>query len=610
MSDMGLHRSGVTGQIGYQVPQNSLGGGYGPPSSATGGVATTVGAGQGRRRLSMNELHLVLMDGGNQMPPTASTRGHRVSFDGGIPVQQQVQIRQQQPPIASGGPMQQQYPYPQPGPSQVQQGGGGQTHPQMAPLPSPGQGPGPVSATTTIVSAPPPLPPNSMTTPTSTGVQNGYYPPTAMAGQIQGYPPPPPGVMSTPGVISAPQQQPYSMQNSGANVPNSVMAPYATTTTNTSPSRGSGTRGRGDPVPYAIVGVSKTTSPRHHHTQPGQTGQTGTRTSPGSMGRGGTGGGGAAVLSKLPTSPSRQASVPQSSTGFGGNRPREVVTVSSPSYHQAMSSGGYYDQLPPSQRPVASQHNAAYYQPQGNTAAVMAAPPPTKYTNLQLHQQYRQQYMRLQNQGSKTTPYHVQSGGGGGSSSRPTIQQYQEYALYQQKQQKERPPVAVKKSPPKYHHSHSQPHPHGHSQHSPHRHHNNTGHSPSHTHTAYQAPIMHRQQYQQPNNVSANVASAITSPQGSGRPLHVQMNDTSGPELVPKPNTGTPSSRGRQFESESTQPYDVLPTEGDSSTNLDGSLVSVTDELDRFTEEMSKALEQFDSLLQPQTSKPITHTSI
>ena len=88
----------------------------------------------------------------------------------------------------------------------------------------------------------------------------------------------------------------------------------------------------------------------------------------------------------------------------------------------------------------------------------------------------------------------------------------------------------------------------------------------------------------------------------------MQVNDTSvvggqgRGELVPRRNQSS------QFQPQSAQAYDTLPVENDSFTvdTLDGSLASVTDELDRFTEEMSKALEQFDSLLQPQTSKPIT----
>ena len=618
MSDMGLQRTGVTGQMGYPTGQSSLGGGgggggYGPPS---GGVAM-VGAGQGKRRLSMNEMHLVSMDGAGNIrqmpPPTAANRPHRMSFDGGIPIQQQQQaqhFQQQQSPVTNNGPVQQYQPYPQP-PDPSQGGGGRQTHQQMPPPPSQG----PAAPNTATVNAPLPLPPDSMATmPTSA---NGYYPPTATAGQIQGYPPVPPGVMSSPavmsapqsnpGVISASQQQQYPMQGgvSGVNVPNSSMAPHIN---NSSPARSTGARNRGDPLPYATVGVSNT-SPPHYHNQSGQTGQTGIRTSPG---RGGTGGGGAAVLSKLPTSPSRQASMTHSSTG---NRPREVVTVSS----SATSGHSYYDQLPPhrsrnmpQQQPVVGGAYASY-QSQGNVscAALMAAPPPTKFTNLQLHQQYHQQYMRLQKEGSKTTPYHVTTSG------RPTIQQYQEY---QQKQQRERPPVAPKKSPPKHHHSsHSQPHPHGQSlQYSPHHQHTNSGHPhpSSHAHSVGQAlhlggvPIMHRQQYQ-PNNAAS---SATSSP---GRPLQVQVNDTSadGGDLAPKSNTGTTqqqisSPQGRQFEPQSTQAYDTLPAESDSLTNLDGSLVSVTDELDRFTEEMSRALEQFDSLLQPQTSKPLKQSSL
>ena len=624
MSDMGLQRTGLTSQTGYQ----GGGGGYGPPS---GGMAA-VRAGQGKRRLSMNEMHLLSMDGvgggsGNiirQMPPqatsAASNRPQRMSFDGGIPAHQQAQyFQQQKSPVMTNGPYQ---PYPQqPGPPS--QGGAGQIHQEGMPLP-PGQGPaGPIT-----VSAPLPPQPNSSMAVTPTSA-NGYYPPTATAGQIQGYPPPPPGVMSTPrvmsgpqsnpGVISAPrQQQQYSMRDgiSGASVPISSVAPNVNATT--SPTRSTGTRKNGDPLPYATVQVSETSPPHHHNHQAGQTSQTGgTRTSPG---RGGTGKGGAAVLSKLPTSPSRQASVTHSSTG---NRPREVVTVSSPS---AVSGRSPYDQMPTQksrnsgmlqQQPMVG---GAYpsYQPQGNVscAPLMAAPPPTKFTNLQLHQQYHQQYMRLHKQGSKTTPVHVPTSG------RPTIQQYQEY---QQKQQRERPPVAPKKSPPKQHQSsHSQPHPHaGHGQslqYSPHHQHNRTNHAPSHTHQGPQLgdmPILHRQQYQ-PNNAAS---SANSSP---SRPLHVQVNDTCANnrgELVPKSNTDggarphhdqqqISSPQGKQFAPQSTQAYDTLPAESDSLTNLDGSLVSVTDELDRFTEEMSKALEQFDSLLQPQTSKPLKQSAL
>ena len=606
MSDMGLQRTGVTSQTGYQMGQNSLsggGGGYGAPS---GGVAA-IGARQGKRRVSMNEMHLVSMDGfrggsSNQVPPhTAASRPQRKSFDGGVPIQHQhpAQSPQRQQSPMTNGPVQQQYqPYPQSGgPSQA---GGGQTHQQMPP---PSQGPaGPIMSTTTV-SAPLPLPPNSMAmTPTSAGAQNGYYPPTATAGQIQGYPPPPPGVMSTPavmsapqsnpGVISAPQQHQYPVQGG---VSGAVSSHVNTMTTYSS----SGTRKRGDPLPYATVNVSKT-SPQHHHNRPGQTGQTGTRTSPGSMGRGGTGGGGAAVLSKLPTSPSRQASVTHSSTG---NRPREVVTVSSP----ATGGGSYhYDQLPPQRsRNMAQQPmmGGGYpgYQPQGNISCstMMAAPPPTKFTNMQLHQQYHQQYMKLQKQGSKISPYHVPTGGGG---TRPTIQQYQEYAQYQEKQQREQPPVAPKKSPPKHHQhsSQSQPHPHGQS----------LQYSPHHSTGQGGMPIIHHCQQYQPNN-AAN--STNSSP---GRPLHVQVNDTNAreSELIPKPNSTQQqqisSPHGKQFEPQSTQAYDTLPAESDSLTNLDGSLVSVTDELDRFTEEMSKALEQFDSLLQPQTSEPLKHSAL
>ena len=606
MSDMGLQRTGLTNQTGYQ----GGGGGYGPPS---GGVAA-VGAGQGKRRLSMNEMHLMSMDGvgggsGNiirQMPPQATSaannRPQRMSFDGGIPAHQQAQyFQQQKSPVVTNGPMQQYQPYPQP-PGPPSQGGAGQIHQEGMPLP-PSQGPaGPITMSTTL----PPQPNSSMTvTPTSA---NGYYPPTATAGQIQGYPPPPPGVVSTPrvmsapqsnpGVISAPQQQQYPMQDgvSGASAPNS------------SNNVSTGTRKHGDPLPYATVQVSETSPPHHHNHQAGQTSQTsGTRTSPG---RGGTGRGGEAVLSKLPTSPSRQASVTHSSTG---NRPREVITVSSPS---AVSGRSPYDQLPtqwsrnngmPQQQPMVG---GAYpsYQLQGNAscAPLMAAPPPTKFTNLQLHQQYHQQYMRLQKQGSKTTPYHVPTSG------RPTIQQYQEY---QQKQQRERPPVAPKKSPPKQHQSsHSQPHPHaGHGQ--------SLQYSPHHQHNQGPQlggmPILHRQQFQ-PNNAAS---SAYSSP---SRPLHVQVNDTSANdrgELVPKSNTGggaptrhdqqlISSPQGKQFAPQSTQAYDTLPAESDSLTNLDGTLASVTDELDRFTEEMSKALEQFDSLLQPQTSKPLKQSAL
>ncbi len=608
MSDMGLQRTGLTSQTGYQPSGGGGGGGYGPPS---GGVATG-GARQGKRRLSMNEMHLVSMGGvggsGNirQMHPqaiSAANRPQRVSFDSGISVQyqhpqqkQQVQHFQLQQSPVTNGPVQQ-YQI-QPGPPS--QGGTGQINHQQIP-PPPSQGPtGPI--TTTVGATLPPQPNLMAVMPTSA---NGYYPPTATAGQIQGYPPPPPGVVSTPRVMSAPQsnpgvvsapqqQQQYPMQGgvSGANVPNSSVAPHVST------------RKHGDPLPYATIQVSETSPPHHHNNQAGQTSQTGTRTSPG---RGGTGRGGAAVLSKLPTSPSRQASVTHSSTG---NRPREVVTMSS-------SGRSPYDQLP-TQRPRNSipqqqqpMMGGAYpsYQPQGNVSSppVMAAPPPTKFTNLQLHQQYHQQYMRLHKQGNKTTPYQVPTSG------RPTIQQYQEY---QQKLQRERPPVAPKKSPPKQQHqsSHAQPHPHAGQplQYSPHHQHSNTG----HTHQGPQLggmPILHRQQYQ-PNNAAS---SANSSP---GRPLNVQMNNTIANdrgELVPKSNTGggtlahhISSPQGKQFEPQSKQAYDTLPAESDSLTNLDGSLISVTDELDRFTEEMSKALEQFDSLLQPQTSKPLKQSAL
>ena len=585
--------TGVTGQSGYPTAQNTLSGGggsgrngYGIPSSATGGVATVLESGPGMRRISMNEMHPISVDGAARPLHHASstTRGHRVSFDGGVPAQRQAQhhLEQQQPLLMTTGPVQQYQPYSQ---------RGEQTHPQMPPPPSEGAG-----AIGPAVSSPLPLPPNSVTTPTFAGAPNGYYPPVATASQIQDYPPPPPGAMSTSGVTNAPQQLQYSTQGgvSGANRPISFMPPHGNPT---SPSHNGGARMRGDPLPYAIVGVSNT-SPPHHNTQYGQTSQTGTGTSPGSMGKGG-----AAVLSKLPTSPSRQASVSHASTTAGG-RPREVVTVSS----SGTSNGTCYNRLP-RQRSLDSQNvptlGSAYpsYHPQGSipSAGTMAAPPPTKYTNLQLHQQYRQQYARLQKQGSKTTPYHVPTG------TRPTIQRY---ALYHQRQQqREQPLVAPKQSPPKYNHSsYSQAHPSGQQlQFSPpHPQHNGTSHSRSQG----GFPIMHRQQYQ-PNNVSAAGASLATA--SPGRALHVQVNNTSGGELVPKSNTQQVSSppRGEQFEPQSTQPYDTLPAESDSLSNLeDESLTSMTEELDRFTEEMSKALEQFDSLLQSSGSNPLVNTSL
>lgn len=498
----------------------------------------------------------------------------------------------------------------------------GQPHPQMGPPPPP-------PPSSSAASAAPSVPPSSSVMMTTANAdQNGYYPPTATAAQLQGYPLPPPGV------VSVPQHQPYPVQSGigsrvhvqssrgdvgsrhsgqnqggsmGPNVSNMSAAPDMM---NSSQRRHtvSGTGIRDNPIPYATVGVSKTSQPVVVR----QTSQTNVRGSSGSV----RGGGGASVLSKLPTSPTRQASVPQS--GVGGSRPREVITVSSSAAATAtttspQASSADYDQLPPPkpavmQKPLKQPASYLSYQAQ-QANVTMTAPPPTKFTNVQLHQQYHQQYLMMQKQAGKTTPYQMQG---------PPRQRYQDYAQYQrqpqqQQQWSQQPSAVVNKSPPKYRHQqqplhHGQPH-NGHIDRSP-SHAQATYRQQSQPQSQFQPQSQPQSQFQPQSQQPNNVSMAATSPQGypTGRPLHMQVNDTSvvggqgRGELVPRRNQSS------QFQPQSAQAYDTLPVENDSFTvdTLDGSLASVTDELDRFTEEMSKALEQFDSLLQPQTSKPIT----
>ena len=257
------------------------------------------------------------------------------------------------------------------------------------------------------------------------------------------------------------------------------------------------------------------------------------------------------------------------------------------------------------------QNPASHYQTprvQSTAAPLMMAPPPTKFTNVQLHQRYHQQYLQLQQQGNKTTPYQPQA-----TSSRPSMQRYHQEYERQQHLQKQQPPPVAKKSPPKNRlspaHSHGQ-------MHVPATHMNgSSNHAYDHTHRQmhsqqYQPEVQpmpppQQQHYQQPNNTYASASS----PQRPGRALpNMHINNTSSSnggyshELAPRPNQSTP-----KFQPQSTQAYDTLPSGNDSfadvsALDVDESLASVTDELDRFTEEMSKALEQFDSLLQPQTN--------
>lgn len=84
-------------------------------------------------------------------------------------------------------------------------------------------------------------------------------------------------------------------------------------------------------------------------------------------------------------------------------------------------------------------------------------------------------------------------------------------------------------------------------------------------------------------------------------------------DATKKTNTHTRSSP--QFQPGSTQAYDTLPAV-DSSPGTTDSLVSensstsVATELEHYTDAMTKALEQFDSLLQPQQKKQIIQTSL
>ena len=574
-SDMGLHRTGMTGPTGYHVAQNPSG--YAPPQGPT-------------RRLSMNEMYSASADGRGMLPH----KGSRMSSSGGIPVQPGQPVQPVQPPMSAGAIQR----YPQ---SQVQQGG--QPHPQMVP-----------PASSLGVSAPPT---SSMMVTTPTTGQNGYYPPTA-ASQERGYRVP-------PGITSTPQQQPYPVsstvtgggQYSGqgtfpsgpvsgqSTIPTSV--PQAAVT--------SGARVKGDPVPYTAVGGAQ---PVVNH-QPSQNGNQ--KTSPGRR----VGKGGASVLSKLPMSPMRQASLSHSmGSSGGGNRPREVVSSQAASLHY----DPHFQQRPMGSQMPSQQYPVSYpgIQPQQSSGVpVMAAPPPTKYTNVQLHQQYHQQYLKLHEQDSKTTPYQTH-----GSTTRPSLQRYQEYAKYQEYEQrrqqqlqqqeappsvaKKSPPKVAKKSPPKVHQAPPYHQAQGaytndslstHAQGAPthHQHQHQPRPEPHHSH-----PQSHPQYYQQPNN-----AAVTTQSQGhaTGKPLpHMYVNNTGlhdgHHDLVPRPNQGSPqSAQPRDTTSNANESFDNVNLD---MLDMDGSLASVTDELDRFTEEMSKALEQFDSLLQPQSSKPLTQT--
>ena len=72
-----------------------------------------------------------------------------------------------------------------------------------------------------------------------------------------------------------------------------------------------------------------------------------------------------------------------------------------------------------------------------------------------------------------------------------------------------------------------------------------------------------------------------------------------------------------KFQPNSMQAYDTLPSgpaqeddPGSRDSLADSSTVSLTEELSQYTEQMSKALEQFDSLLQPQVKRQIMQTSL
>lgn len=568
MSDMGLHITGMTDPTGYHVAQNPSG--YGPQQGST-------------RRLSMNEMYQVSMDGRGMMPQ----KGNRLSSSGGIPVQpgQPVQRVQQvqpvQPPTVPPGALQYN---PQ---HQVPQGG----HPHPQPRPQM------VLPTNSVAVNVPPTSSIMITTP-STG-PSSYYPPTASAQEAR-YPVP-------SGVTSTPQQQPYPVPSTAGgsgqcyggqgNFPSGpISGPAVLPKPAPQVATSSGPVVKGNPVPYAM---SKGAQPiiTHHTAQTGSAG-----------GRGGVGKGGAVVLSKVRASPMRQASLSRSGGRGGGSRPREVATSQAPV-------SALYDQLP-QQRPTASQtpsqqYPVSYPLPQSSAAAMMVAPPSTKYTNVQLHQQYQRQYLQVQQQGSSTTPYQSQS-----SSTRPHYQEHAQYQKQQQHHHQAPPPVARKpppkvanKSPPKYNQTLVSTHMNG----SPHDQVAPTQ-SRDQLLSKPQSQLQpQRQHYQQPNNITQSQGYVST---GKSLPRDVMcVNNTSLNEgrhnLVPRPN------QGAQFQSHSTQDYDTLPSRNDSLSNINldaldmnGSIASVTDELDRFTEEMSRALEQFDSLLQPQSSKPLTQTSM
>lgn len=566
MSDMGLHRTGVTGPTGYHAAQNP--GGYGPQQAPT-------------RRLSMNEMYKMSMDGRGILPQ----KGSHLSSSGGIPVQPGQPVQQvqpvQRPPVPLGAL--QYHPHPQ-----VTLGGHPhpQPHPQMV-----------LPISSVAVNAPP-TSSVMMTTP-STG-PSGYYPPTATP-QEAGYP-------VTPRVTIIPQQQPYPVPSTAGgrsgqgtfpsgpvSISGPTVLPKSVPPQVTTPS---GMMVKGNPVPYEVSKGAQAIITR-------QTGQTG---SPG--GRSRVGKDGTSVLSKVRMSPMRQASLSRSGGGGGGgSRPRDVTSQAPVSAH--------YDQLP-QQRPAATHNNMPSQQypisysgnpplPQSSAAPMLVAHPSTKYTNVQLHQQYHQQYIQIeqqQQQRSPTTPYQPQN-----ASTRP---HYQEHTHQKQQQQhhqapppvaKKSPPKVANKSPPKHHQTLLSTHMNG----SPH---NPIAPTQSHDQLLSRAQSQlepQRQHYQQPNNVASQSQSY-----GKSLPHNVvHVNNTSlkdcSHNLVPKPN------QGPQFQPQSTQAYDTLPNGNDSLSNINldaldmnGSLASVTDELDRFTEEMSRALEQFDSLLQPQNSKPLT----
>ena len=536
VSDMGLHRTGMTGQAGYQGPaQNPAN--YGPP----------------KRRVSMNEMQVFTpMDGrGLSRKPLSSS--------GGIPVQPAA-------PMDNG--LAQQHPY-------LQQG---QPRPQMV---APPTAPIPMSAPPT----------SAVITPTPT---SSNYPVTATAAQI-----PQGGYSVPPGVTSVPQYQPYPVQSgqysgqqSRGNFPSGPTSP---TWNSLPPHSHARTNTSGDPLPYAVSSAAQPMiRPTNQQTSPGRGRSVGV--------------GGASVLSKLAPSPGRHGSVSQSG---GGHRPREVVATT-------VASSSHYDHPPQRQVQAGGAQQVhdpgSHYQTprSGSTAApLMMAPPPTKFTNVQLHQRYHQQYLQLQKQVNKTTPYQSQ-----GPSSRPSMQRYQQEYQRQQQLQRQQPPPVAKKSPPKNRLSPS--HSHGQTHMAPHM----NG-SPSHTHNHAHGQMYSGGQYppeahyQVPNN--ATTVAAGSSPQRAGRALpnmHVNnthlSNGSCNRELV----ASVPNHPSPKFQPQSTQPYDALPTTGNESVSdistldVDESLASVTDELDRFTEEMSKALEQFDSLLQPQTSNPIIHTPL